>query len=142
MITIDITMVIQIINMLILIVVLNAILYRPIRTVLDERDRRLADLEKEIATFNKNAELRLQEFDAKLNEARRQAKERLDGVRGEAQEAMNAKLASVRAEVDAAKSEQLATIKKEMEAARGELRAAVDTFATSMAEKILGRSLA
>ena len=88
MITIDITMVIQIVNMLVLMVVLNAVLYRPIRTILDERDRRLAELEKEIATFNKNAELRLQEFDTKLNDARRQAKERLDAARGEAQEAM------------------------------------------------------
>jgi len=80
MITIDITMVIQIVNMLVLMVVLNAVLYRPIRTILDERDRRLAELEKEIATFNKNAELRLQEFDTKLNDARRQAKERLDDL--------------------------------------------------------------
>ena len=37
MITIDITLLIQIINVLILIVVMNAVLYRPVRTILAKR---------------------------------------------------------------------------------------------------------
>jgi len=68
MITIDLTMPIQIANMLILIVIMNIVLYRPIRTILAEREKRISGLEKDVDEFNKNAKLRLEEFDARSEE--------------------------------------------------------------------------
>ncbi|MEW6429062.1 MAG: ATP synthase F0 subunit B [Thermodesulfobacteriota bacterium] len=141
MITIDLTMPIQIINILILIVILNAVLYRPVRSILELRARKLAELESGIETFKRNADLRAKEFDAKVTDARRKAQAELEGVRQTAQKAMNDKVAEIRRESDTAKAEQLTTIRSEMAAARKELQAQVDGFAAAMAEKILGRAL-
>ena len=141
MITIDMTMPIQIANMLILIVIMNIILYKPIRTILIERAKRISGLEKDVDEFNKNARLRLEEFDNKLNGARSRAKTELDGVRGEAQSAGAEKLAEIRKEADGKKAESLGQIKSQISTASDELKGQVEGFATDMAAKILGRAL-
>lgn len=141
MITIDLTMPIQIANILILIVIMNAVLYKPIRTILEERQKKVAALDKDIETFNKNAELRLEEFDQKIMDARAKAKAEMEGVRSAANAESNEKLAQVRKEVDGSKSEQLSQIGKQVASAQQELKGQVDGFANEMASKILGRAL-
>ena len=56
MITIDITVIIQIINILILIVVMNTVLYKPVRATLEKRKEKVDELANAIDTFTKNAE--------------------------------------------------------------------------------------
>lgn len=141
MIDIDITMPIQIVNILILIVIMNAVLYRPIRTILEERDKKLASMEKDVETFNRNAELRLEEFEQKLRNARAKAKAEMDSVRAAAQAAGAETLAKVRKDVDAAKAEQLAQIEAQFKSARDSLQGQVEGFATEMASKVMGRAL-
>lgn len=141
MITIDLTMPIQIANILILIVIMNIVLYRPIRAILAEREKKISGLEKDVEEFNKNAKLRLEEFDAKLNDARSKAKNALDNARGEAQGSGAEKLAGIRKEVDGRKAETLAQIREQVVKAGEELKGQVDGFAADMATKILGRTL-
>ncbi|MCK4839683.1 MAG: ATP synthase F0 subunit B [Desulfobulbaceae bacterium] len=141
MITIDFTMPIQIVNMLILIVIMNIVLYRPIRTILAEREKRISGLEKDVDEFNKNAKLRLEEFDAKLNDARSQAKAELDTARSEAQGAGAEKLAGIRKEADDKKAAGLAQIETQFATAGKELKGQVEGFASEMAAKIMGRAL-
>ena len=141
MITIDITMLIQIFNILILIVIMNAVLYKPVRSILEQREKKLSDLEKDVQTFNKNAQLRLQEFDNKLNDARRKAKSSVEGSRGEAQGEANEQIAAIRKEAEAAKAEQMAQIRAEFTTAQQQLNGQVDAFASEMAAKVLGRAL-
>ncbi len=141
MITIDLTMPIQIINILILIVIMNIVLYRPIRTILAEREKRVRGLEKDVEEFTKNARLRLEEFDAKLNDARSRAKAELDQARGEAQAAGAEKLAGIRKEVDNRKAESLAQIQEQITKAGEELKTQVEGFASEMAAKVLGRAV-
>ena len=141
MITIDLTMPIQILNILIMIGVMNAVLYKPIRTILLEREKRVATLEKDVEDFEENARLRLEEFDNKLNDARGKAKAELDRVRGEAQSAGSEKLAEIRKESDGKKAESLKQIQAEIAKAQTELKGQVDGFASDMAGKILGRAV-
>jgi len=141
MITIDLTMPIQIANILILIVIMNIVLYKPVRTILIERERRISGLEKDVDEFNKNAKLRLEEFDNKLNTARSLGKDRLDSVRAEAQAAGAEKLAGIRKEAESKKAESLAQIQSQINAAGDELKGQVEGFATDMAAKILGRAM-
>jgi F-type H+-transporting ATPase subunit b len=141
MITIDLTMPIQIINILILIVIMNIVLYRPIRTILAERNKRISGLEKDVEEFNKNARLRLEEFEAKLNAARSRAKAELDTVRGEAQAGGAEKLAAIRQEADGKKTAGLAEIQAQMGQAGQELKGQVAEFAAAMATKIMGRTI-
>ncbi|OIP45431.1 MAG: hypothetical protein COX17_09765 [Deltaproteobacteria bacterium CG23_combo_of_CG06-09_8_20_14_all_60_8] len=141
MITIDQTMLIQIVNILILIVIMNAVLYRPIRTILNERRDRLQTLRKDVETFNRNAELRVEEFDQKLQGARIKAKNALDEARSAAKTAGNETLGKVRQQADADKANQMSTIGKELAAAKQQLQGQIADFANDMAVKILGRAL-
>ena len=141
MIDIDITMVIQIVNVLFLIVIMNAVLYKPVRGILLEREKKLADLEGDAENYRKNAKLRGEEFDKKLLEVGQQAKAKLDAARNEAQEAGNATLAKIRGEADSAKATQLAEIKSDLATAQKDLSGQLDSFANEMASKILGRAV-
>jgi len=139
MITIDTTMVIQIINILILIVVMNAVLYKPVRTILAKRKEKLAELSNEIDTFKKNAELRQEEINRKLGDARNRAKEELEKAKGAAQVSTTETLAAVRQETTTDKNAQLEEIQKQFADAQQQLKGQVDSFAADMATKILGR---
>jgi len=141
MITIDITVVIQIINILILIVVMNAVLYKPVRTVLAKRKEKLAELANAIETFKKNAELRKEEINRKLNDARRRAKEEIEKAKGEAQATTSESLAKTRQQAQENKTAQINEIQNQFNAAQQQLSGQIDSFATEMAAKILGRSI-
>lgn len=141
MITIDLTMPIQIINMLLLIVILNSILYRPIRAIIEERRRKIDGLSGDVEKFNKNAKLRVEEFDRKIREARTRAKGEFETSRQAGQAVVSDKLGQLRKEVEAAKGEQLRQIEQQFAAARGELKGQVNAFAGEMAGKVLGRNL-
>lgn len=141
MITIDLTMPLHIINMLLLIVIMNAVLYRPIRSILIERDKKLSGLAKEIEDFEKNSNLRLEEFNRKLAEARAKGKAEFEAVKGSAMSASGEQLAGARKEADVAKAEQLSTIRGQVGAAQQALKGQLEGFANDMANKILGRAV-
>ncbi|MBI5557582.1 MAG: ATP synthase F0 subunit B [Deltaproteobacteria bacterium] len=141
MITVDITMPIHILNILFLIVVLNAVLYRPVRRILAERKQKISDMSNEIETFHKNAKLRSEEFDGKLRDARRKAKHEFDSARSEAQASGAETLQKIREQSDAAKAEQLRLVASEVQSAEQTLKGQMESFATEMAGKVLGRAL-
>jgi len=141
MIDIDETVIIQIINIVVLIFVMNAVLYKPVRTVLAKRKEKLAELANAIETFKKNTELRKEEISRKLNEARSKAKEEIDKAKGNAQVSTAESLAQVRQKAMASKTDQLNEIQKQFTDARQQLSGQIDSFASEMAAKILGRSV-
>jgi F-type H+-transporting ATPase subunit b len=141
MVTVDYTVLIQIINILVLIGVLNVVLYKPVRTVLAKRQEKMASLDKEIGTFHKNAELRQEEIGRKMQAARAKAKEELEGARTGAQAAGAETLGKIREEANAAKAGRLAEIQQQFGTAREQLRGQVDGFAAEIAGKILGRAV-
>ncbi len=141
MIDMDITLVIQIINMIVLMFFLNSVLYKPVREVLKKRAEKLAGMQGEISKFEKNAQLRQEEVDAKMAKASGKAKAALDSARADAQAAGAEKLADIKAKADAEKEKQMADIKAQLTGATTELQGNLNDFATQMASKILGRSL-
>ena len=141
MITIDMTMPMQIINIFILMMVLNAILYRPVRKVLADRKEKLEGLATDVENYKKNAQLRVEEFDNKMNDARRKAKAEFDNARASATAAGNEKIAEIKGEADKEKAAHLAIVDSEFTAAQKELHGKVDSFAGDMAGKILGRAV-
>lgn len=141
MITTDITLFIQIVNMVVLMFLLNGVLYKPIRNILKERSERLRGMQENISKFEKNAKLRQDEVDAKMAKASGRAKTALDSARAEAQAAGDAKLKAIRTEADSAKEAKLAELRAQIESARTSLQSDLQGFAADMASKILGRSL-
>jgi len=141
MITVDITLVIHIINMIVLMFVLNAILYKPVLGILEKRQGKLDALSNDVEQFEQNARHRQAEVDKKMRQASAKAKKALDGARSEAQAAGAEKVAAIRQEADGEKEKQLTEVQSQVDAARTELLDNVTGFAQEMAGKILGRSL-
>ena len=141
MITIDLTMLIQIANMLLLIVVLNAVLYKPIRAIIEERQKKITGLDEGIDQYKKNSLLRLDEFAQKMKAARIRAKKEYESARNAALAESTEKLAGIRKEVEEQKIGQLADIEKQFAVAQSELQSQIAGFASEMAGKVLGRAL-
>jgi len=141
MITLDITLFIHMVNIIVLMIVLNAILYKPVLGILEKREKKLESMNKDVEKFEQNARHRQEEVDKKMREASFRAKKALDGARSEAQAVGAEKLAAIRQEADAEKEKHLTEIRSQIEAARKELLDGTAGFAQEMAGKILGRSL-
>jgi len=141
MISIDITVLFHIINMLVLMAVLNRILYKPVLAILDRRHDTLDNLSGEAEQFDLHARARQTELDRKMHEAGVRAKKALEAARGEAERACAERLAVIRAEAGSEKERQLAEIRASFDVARSELLENINSVAQDMAAKILGRSV-
>ena len=141
MISVDITVLFHIINMLVLMAVLNRILYKPVIAVMDKRHDTLGSLSGEAEQFEQHAHARQAELDRKLHEAGLKAKRALEAARGEAERAGAERLAAIRAEAGGEKERQLAEIRASFDVARSELLGNLNSVAQDMAAKILGRSV-
>ena len=141
MISINATLIVQIINLLLLIFVLNRMMYRPIRKMIANR---AASMEKGRATARALAEQASDEGDIytrALGDGRREVRARLKKVRTEAElEArgvINLAQEKARAEAD----KLMAEIHGEMERARGDVKKQVEQVASKMASQLLGREV-
>jgi len=141
MISVDVTLLMHMVNMIVLMFVLNAILYKPVLGILEKRAQKIESLNGDVAQFEQNARQRQAELDAKMREASNKAKRALDGARAQAQAAGAEKLAIIRKESDGVKEKQLTDLRSQVEVARKELQGNAAGFAQAMAGKILGRSL-
>ncbi len=141
MVSMDITLFLQIVNAFVLMFLLNGVIYKPVLKVLKERSAKLQGMRNDVVKYEDNARRRQEEVDRKMHKASTQAKAALDTARAGAKAAGEEKLAAIKAEADTEKDTQLATVKSQVEAARKELEAGLDGFASAMAGKILGRSL-
>ncbi len=141
MISINVTLIVQLINFLILLFILNAILYKPIMAKIRERDGQIEsdraqarDLAQEVADQERRHEEELAkarqtaaaEKEARLAEAKAKESERLDQARAEAGRIVE---------------EMKATIQAETASARETLKSEMAPLAHSIATKILGRSV-
>ncbi len=141
MVSMDITLFLQIVNAFVLMFLLNGIIYKPVLKVLKERSIKLQGMRDDVTKYEDNARRRQEEVDKKMHKASSQAKSAIDTARAGAKAAGEEKLAAIKAEADADKDKQLVEIKSQVEAARKELAAGLDGFSSAMAGKILGRSL-
>ncbi len=141
MITMDITLLVQIVNVIILMILLNAVLYKPVLKILRDRAGKIKGMKEDIFKFDKNARARQDEVDVKMREASKKAKAALDSARAEAKEAGDKEMNAIKTVTDADKEKQMVEIKQQVDTAMKGLKANLDGFATDMASKILGRSL-
>ncbi len=141
MITMDITLVFQMINIIILMFLLNKVLYKPVLGILRQRSEKMRGTQQEIERFKKNAGLRQEEVDKKMALASGKAKAALDSARAEAAAAGNEKLSAIKAEVEGEKQKKMTDMKNQIDTAGKNLQENLAGFASDMAGKILGRSL-
>ncbi len=141
MVSIDYTLIIQIINFVVLIWALNLVLYRPIRGIINQRTEKVEGLETGIERFEQDVVDKDQAIKDGLKEARTKGVQEKETLENEAKELEKQKIEEIneRARQDLAKvREQIA---RDMESARQSLEAEVDKFADDISQKILGRAV-
>lgn len=137
MIDLDITFFIQLVNFLVTLLVLNLVLFRPIRQVIAKRRALMAEQVADIDIFSTDAAAKLADYEKTLAEARKAG----TAVRDELKEEGVAKEQNLLSTASAAASGQVekarGEIAGEVNSARGELTPAVSSMADRAAVKVL-----
>lgn len=141
MISLDMTFFVQMVNFLFIFLLLNFILFRPIRRAIEERKRKFKGLEGEIGSLSEDIQKRLEEWQAGLDGARRAGLEKREEIKKGGLEEEKGVIQQVRGEVDEKIKGVRAKMAKDTEEARGKLRGQIESFSREVAEKILGRSI-
>jgi F-type H+-transporting ATPase subunit b len=137
----DITLLIQMINFFILLIVLNLILFRPIRNIIKERNQIVENFNSDIASLTGEAQASMEEFEAKVLEARKEGVGRIQSMKDEGEQAEVELIATTTQEAQAKIEEARKKVASDIQDARTELQKQVQTFSVAVTEKILGRSI-
>ena len=141
MIKLDWTLLLQFANFMILLAVLNALLFKPLRAILAARKATVdGDLAK-ARSLDEQVQAQVAEYEAKLQEARERGSQERTSLRQAAQ----AEEARLLGTANEKASQRLQTLKEqvagEAEAARQGLRSETEALARQIAGKVLGRSV-
>ena len=140
MIELNITFIIQLVNFLILLAVLNVIIYRPIRHIVQQRSERMANNMTEIESFNQTAKDKVQEYEVTLDNARKEGVEVRNGFKQQGidqeKEIVNQASAESSKELAATRQE----LQSEAEEARKKLKKQVKGYAKLVADRVIVQS--
>ncbi len=141
MVSVDSSLLIQIVNFLFLIWALNVILYKPIRSILLKRKAFVSDLEEGIKTADGDAQEKEQAFSEGIRAARTDGVEKKKAMLEEAAQEEMAIVEKINSKAQADLAEVKAKIAEEADSVRASLQAELDTFASAIGQKILGRAI-
>ena len=141
MISIDGSIIIQIVNFIFLIWILNIILYKPIRNVLLQRKERVADFEQSIEASRRDVEEKDEAFSLGIKEAKAKGLKGKEGLLQIASEEERKIIEKINEKAQADIANVRVKIAEDAESARKSLQQEVDTFADAIAQKILGRTV-
>lgn len=141
MISVDYSLVVQIVLFLILWSILRRVLFGPVGRVMAERERRTDGAHAEARSLVEEGKELQERYDAAIAKARAEGEAIKSEIREEALKARNAILSQGR-DVAAQKIQEIrGEVQAELEAARRVASANADALAEEMAEKVLGRKL-
>jgi len=141
MIDLNISFFIQMANFLLLLFLLNVVLFRPIRGIIQQRREKLADLAAQAEQFRQQMEEADQERQNHLRQAQSDGFERKNDLKNQAAERERSLLAKTNQDLAAEAAQVRSQIQAQIETARQGLLGQVDGFGLALAEKMLGRSL-
>lgn len=141
MINIDLAILIQLVNFLVLMLVLNIFLYKPIRKVLAERQGRIAEARSRAEGVDQDVQGKMAEYEARLKAMKSGAADERGALIKEAQAEETAILEAARKEATETVSAIKARVAKESADARVLLQEQAKALSVDICEKVLGRSL-
>jgi len=137
----DWTLFLQMGNFILLIFIMNAILYKPIRRMLMERKKKIQGYKEGIEGFERDASESEQTFQAKISEARQQGVQEKEGLKQVGEEEERRITTEINEKAQAELEAVRAQIAKDAENARRGLKKDIKAFSAAIAEKILGRAV-
>ena len=141
MINLDLAFVIQLVNFLVLVLLLNVFLYKPIRKQLSDRNALISGAKEKSAAVDREVQEKLASYEARMREIRAGAADERGALKKEAQLQEAAILEKARLESGAKLAGIKALVAKEAEEARLLLKASAESLSADICEKVLGRSL-
>ncbi|ADI82946.1 ATP synthase F0 subunit B [Geobacter sulfurreducens] len=141
MISLDLAFVIQVINFLVLMIILNVFLFKPIRKVIADRKAQIDGSRERAAVVDKEVQEKMALYEARLRDVKAKAGAEREVLRKEAQQEESAILEKARKEA----ADSLASIKsrvaKETVDAKEFLKEQSRPLSLEICQKVLGRSL-
>jgi F-type H+-transporting ATPase subunit b len=141
MVSVDSSLLIQIVNFIFLIWALNVILYKPIRGILLKRKAYVADLEEGVQQADSDAQEKGTAFSEGIRAARSDGIEKKKAMMEEAAQEEKAIVEKINSKAQADLAEVKAKIAEEADSVKESLQAELDTFASAIGQKILGRAI-
>jgi len=135
------TVVIQIINFLFLIWALNAVLYKPIRRILAQRNEKITGLENGIDDSESKVHEKDQALKSGIKKARENGLKEKEALESEAREEETKIIEKINEKARKDLADIRGRIAKEADDARQSLLKEVDRFAEDISRRILGRAI-
>jgi len=140
-ISIDYTLWVQMGNFLLLMLILNLLLYKPILGIIDKRKKQMQDTEEEIKRLNQSVEERMAAYEEKLRQAKIDAVEKKQEIMKEGAERAKSIIDAAKGEIPGMMEKFHGEMNREVDEARRTLTNQSKKISVEIAEKLLGRSL-
>ena len=141
MINLDITFFIQIVNFLLLMLVLNFLLYKPLRKILADRAAEIAGGHAKAVEVDRDVQEKMAQYEARLREAKTKASEERGILKKAALAEEAVILDKARSEAGDSVNALKKRVAKEATDARAFLREQIQSLSLEISEKVLGRRL-
>lgn len=140
MVSIDGSIIIQIVNFIFLIWILNVVLYKPIRKVLIQRKEKIVGLEQKIDTAGNDIKEKDNAFSLGIKEAKAKGFNEKGVLLQAAADEEREIIEKINKKAQADLAEIRIKIAKDVEVARESLMQELDSFTNAIGQKILGRA--
>ena len=141
MIKLDWTLFLQFVNFMVLMFVLNALLFKPLRAALQARREAIEASRAKVQDIDEQVQAQIARYEAQLQEARQEGAEERASLRKAGQQ----EEARILGEANQTAAAKLQTIKEQIQdeagAARQALRNETEALAKEIAGKVLGRTV-
>ncbi|ABK18265.1 ATP synthase F0 subunit B [Syntrophobacter fumaroxidans] len=141
MISINVTLIIQLVTFLIFVFLMNLVLYRPIRRIVAQRKQFVDDRQTGIDRLEADAQKSVQEFNARLLDARKEGRQKIQDLKAAAYEREKELLQQATEQAAGRMQTMRAKVQSDIGQAREQLMTQVRSFSVELAQKILGRSI-
>lgn len=137
----DYTVFIQVANFLFLLLILNIILYRPIRKILDQRKKEMNSFQTMIEDFQDKSAQYENDLEENRTEARKEGYKEKEDLKNACLREEKDLLQEATSLADEKMGQAKEEIERKRKDARRSLENEVEVFSHELAEKVLGRSL-
>jgi F-type H+-transporting ATPase subunit b len=141
MISINATLLVQLINLLVLLFILNRLMIRPIRRIIAERAEAVNAGLAEAASLDNQADESSRNYTTKLSAGRREISQRLDALRREKEGEAAEIIADAQKQAQARFAQMQNDIGEQIDQARTQIRQQAEGVARDMAVAILGKGV-
>ncbi len=139
--SVDRTLIIQIIIFVATIFILNSLLFKPLLALVGRREKLTTGTIEEANQLGEKAEHIINEYNLKLNEARTLALEERSEIRRQAQTVYEDIIKKAREEAQAVLEESNAKLQSETKEIREKVKSDIEVLAHDMATRILGKEV-